>query len=97
MEQRSASVSNKTHRCSLSDRKKAELLGVTKVVSFDTNEILLDTYLGGLLMKGIDLHINRLDLDKGIVEVEGKVDALIYSDKNSTESSAKGIMSRLFR
>ena len=97
MEQRVASVNSKSHRCSVSDRKAAELSGVSKVVSFDTNEILLDTNLGGLLIKGVDLHINRLDLDKGIVEVEGKMDALIYSDRNSDESTAKGIISRLFR
>ena len=88
---------NDIHKCVMNDRKYLELMGIKTVMSFDTEEILLDTFLGGLLIKGNDLHINQLNLDKGIIDVEGKIDALIYSDKSPAESTTKGILSRLFR
>lgn len=34
------------------------------VLSFDVAEILLETELGMLLIKGHDLHVNRLTLEK---------------------------------
>ena len=35
------------------------------VLSFDLSEILLVTDQGMLLIKGSDLHVNRLTLEKG--------------------------------
>ena len=49
------------------------------VVSFDLGEILLETELGMLHIKGKDLHVNRLDLQKGEVEIDGQVETLNYS------------------
>lgn len=85
------------HKCNITDRKKVSLTGIKNVISFDTEEVLLDTALGGLMIKGKELHINQLSLDRGIVDVDGNVDALVYSNKSPADSTAKGIMSRLFR
>ena len=97
MELKSMSTQSSEHRFTMNGRKFVELTGINTVVSFDTEEVLLDTVLGGLLIKGHELHINQLNLDKGLVDVEGKVDSFIYSDKSPTENTAKGIISRLFR
>ena len=91
------SKSNETHKNIIEERKHLEVSAVKDVVSFDTEEILLDTKLGGLLIKGSGLHINHLDLGNGVIDVDGKINALIYSDKNVGESSAKGLLARLFR
>jgi sporulation protein YabP len=88
---------NETHKSIIEERKHLNISAVKDVISFDTEEILLDTKLGGLLIKGNELHVNRLDLEHGVIDVEGKVNALIYSDKNIGDSSAKGILARLFR
>ena len=88
---------NETHKNIIEERKHLVVSAVKDVVSFDTEEILLDTKLGGLLIKGSEMHINRLDLSNGIIDVDGKINALIYSDKNASESSAKGLLARLFR
>ena len=97
MESKSVNTSNKEHKFVLNERKFVELTGIKTVISFDTEEVLLDTSLGGLLIKGHELHINQLNLDKGFVDVEGKVDSLIYSDKSPVDNTAKGIIARLFR
>ena len=70
---------NRPHRLVLQDRKSGSFNGVVDVLSFDVNEILLETEQGILHIKGKDLHVNRLDLDKGEVDIDGQVDALTYS------------------
>ncbi|MBE5935774.1 MAG: sporulation protein YabP [Lachnospiraceae bacterium] len=90
-------LKNDRHTSVMNDRKHVELQGVKNVISFDTEEVLLDTTLGGLLIKGAQLNINQLDLEKGLVEIDGKINAMIYSDKSPSDSSAKNLISRLFR
>lgn len=68
-----------THKLTLKDRKGGNFTGVRDVLSFDVNEILLDTDCGRLQIKGKDLHVNRLDLEKGEVDIDGQVDVLSYS------------------
>lgn len=88
---------NETHKNIIEERKHLEVSAVKDVVSFDTEEILLDTKLGGLLIRGNELHIKHLDLSNGMIVVDGKINALIYSDKKIGENSAKGVLARLFR
>ena len=40
------------HRLTLSDRKKLTLTGVTEVVSFDEDTVVLNTGLGTLVIQG---------------------------------------------
>ena len=70
----------KAHKVLLANRKSANFSGVLDVLSFDVNEILLETEQGMLLIKGNDLHVNRLSLEQGEVDVTGKIDGLTYSD-----------------
>ena len=69
----------KQHKLMLNNRKTGSFTGVLDVVSFDLNEILLETEQGMLHIKGKDLHVNRLALEKGEVDIDGQVDALTYS------------------
>ena len=74
----------KQHRLMLNNRKNGSFTGVLDVLSFDLNEILLETEQGMLHIKGKDLHVNRLDLEKGEVDIDGQVDALNYSQVTKT-------------
>ena len=65
------------------------------VLSFDVNEILLETELGMLHIKGKDLHVNRLNLDKGEVDIDGQVDALNYSQVPGIGKKG-GMLGKLF-
>ncbi len=69
----------KSHKIVLSNRKGGNFTGVLDVISFDISEILLETEQGMLNVKGKDLHVNRLNLEKGEVDIEGVIDALSYS------------------
>ena len=67
------------------------------MLAFDVAEILLETELGMLLIKGHDLHVNRLTLEKGEIDIEGRIDSLTYSDIKSTGKQAESILGRLFK
>ncbi len=85
------------HALVLKNRKLLQLTGVTDVVSFDSIEIILETVSGMLMIKGSDLHMSRLTVEKGEVNVEGNVDSLTYSDSHKASKQAGKILGRLFK
>ena len=96
MDDRSGSVS-KAHKVLLANRKSGAFSGVIDVLSFDVSEILLETELGMLLIKGHDLHVNRLSLEKGEIDIEGRIDSLTYSEVKNAGKQAESFLGRLFR
>ena len=77
------------------NRQSAMFSGVVDVSGFNENCINMFTDVGGLVLKGSGLHIVRLSLETGDVAVEGRIDSLIYSDKERPHT--EGFISRLFR
>ena len=59
------SQSRSAHKIAMMNRRTGSITGVTDVISFDIAEVLLETELGMLQIKGADLHVNRLSLEKG--------------------------------
>lgn len=70
----------KQHKLMMNNRKTGSCTGVLDVLSFDMTEILLETELGMLHIRGRDLHVSRLNLEKGEVDIDGQIDALTYSE-----------------
>ncbi len=87
----------KAHKVLLGSRKTGNFSGVVDVLSFDVSEILLETEEGMLLIKGNDLHVNRLSLEKGEVDIEGKIDCLGYSEIKDYGKQAESFLGRLFK
>ena len=85
------------HKVSMLNRRTCTINGVNDVLSFDKHEILLETEQGMLMIKGDDLHVNRLTLDKGEVDIDGKIDSFTYSDVNASAGKGESLLSRLFR
>ena len=84
------------HKLILERRREGFISGVRDVNSFDEKEILLYTEEGKLLLKGEGLHVRQRDLEKGEVELEGKVDSLHYLSKN-TDKNQDSLLKRMFR
>ena len=80
------------HCLSVENRRKLSLNGVTDVSGFNENTILLQTTMGRLAIQGEQLHIGRIDLDLGLLELEGRIAELSYAD----ESPAATFWQRLF-
>ena len=74
---------SKAHKLILSNRRTGTITGVADVISFDISEVLLETEQGMLMIKGADLHVNRLTLEKGEIDIEGRIDSLAYSEVTS--------------
>lgn len=79
MEDRGKTIEGGQHRLTLINRNSGSFTGVKDVLNFDSGEIILDTELGKLTIKGNNLHVNRLDLEKKEVEIDGTVELLQYA------------------
>lgn len=79
------------HKLQLNERKNLTMTGVTEVVSFDENTVVLQTSLGLLIVQGQQLSLQNLSLEGGQVAVEGTIGALSY------EEPRQGGWRRLFR
>lgn len=87
----------KAHKLLLSNRRTGTISGVTDVISFDIAEILLETEQGMLTIKGADLHVNRLTLEKGEVDIEGRIDSMAYSEVTDFHKAGVSLLGRLFK
>ena len=94
MEERSAA---KSHKIILGNRRTGNFTGVRDVISFDPKEILLETEMGMLQIKGEDLHVSRLTLDKGEVDVQGIVTSMVYSEVENYGKKAENFLGKLVR
>lgn len=72
-----------SHHIILEGREDLSVSGVEEVESFDENTIIMVTNKGTLVVRGEDLHIEKLSLDGGDLRVEGVVDSLSYEEERS--------------
>ncbi len=87
----------RTHKVTMTNRRTCTINGVNDVLSFDIHEIQLETEQGMLMIKGNDLHVNRLTLDKGEVDIDGKIDSFTYSDIAIGNHRDESFLAKLFR
>lgn len=94
MEERQTS---RQHKMIITDRASGVLNGVLDILSFDINEILLETEQGMLIIKGKDLHVNRLTLEKGELDISGRIDSMLYSEVSNKGKQTESFFGRLFK
>ena len=87
----------KAHKLVINNRKTSMVTGVLDVLAFDLNEILLETEQGMLMVKGKDLHVNRLTLEKGEVDLSGHIDSIAYSDVSHKHKNNESLFTKLFK
>lgn len=90
-------VNKRAHKLILNNRRTCNLTGINDVLSFDEHEIILETEQGMLMLKGNDLHVSRLMLDKGEVDVDGRIDSFTYSEQSSMGTKGDSLLARLFK
>ena len=74
-------------RIELSGRESLTVSGVEDVDRFDETEIVMNTSLGVLVVTGDSLHIGKLSLDGGELQVDGRVEALTYEEQQAPRGS----------
>lgn len=80
----------------LENRERLSISGVIDVVSFNDESVIVDTELGMLMVRGVDLHINKLNIDSSELGVEGEIISCEYSDRDS-RSKGGGFFARMFK
>lgn len=85
------------HKILLTDRQILEVTGVLNVEKFTDDDILIETQLGLLGIKGEKMHMKQLNLDGGLIVIEGVIKSMLYTEITSTREKGKGLINRLFK
>lgn len=93
-----ARIHESEHELTVSRRSALQVSGVTDVVSFDEETVLLNTTCGTMEVQGSALHIHVLSIDRGLVSLDGKINAITYFEQETPKGEGKGgFFSKIFR
>ena len=76
------------HKMHMENRNKLEMTGIVDVISFDLNKVTI---------KGANLHVSRLSVEKGELDIDGTIESYAYSEVNSYAKKGESMLGRLFR
>lgn len=77
----------KGQRIVVTGRSSVEITNVRGVVSFDEEEIVLETGTGKLTVEGEELRITVLSLENGVVSALGKINGIVWLNENRERRS----------
>lgn len=90
-------ASSRMHKIAMTNRRLCVINGVKDVESFDVEEVRLETEQGMLQIKGESLHVSRLTLERGEIDIDGRIDSMVYMDEGSMGGRKESFWDRLFR
>lgn len=93
-DEREKSGYKQPHNVILEDRRVLTVSGVQDIDSYDEQSVVAFTELGELTVKGENLHVNKIDVQTGELNIEGEIWSLSYSEGQPRKAS---LFSRLFR
>lgn len=73
-------LDNTKHEVKVIDRGLIYLTGIDKIISFDSEEFLMESVMGTILLKGEGLEIVKLDTHDGVVSIKGIINSYTYDD-----------------
>lgn len=84
-------MEQKNHKLICDNRNLLEITGVEKVESTNENQVVLLISSSPVLITGKGLHVKKLDVQTGIVEIEGTIDGIKY------QAEKKNFFKRIFK
>ena len=98
MESKEAIINNYNHSITITERKNLLITGVKKIENFDSEEFLLETVMGFLVVKGEELELVKLDTLAGNVSIKGLIKGFSYMDDNNKKvKENNSVFNRLFK
>ncbi len=85
----------KNQELKLINRNSLYLTGVKKIVNLESDEFIVDSVYGKLIIKGNDLEVTVIDIDKGDLKLKGTIDSIVYS--NIKSKNKESIITKLFK
>jgi sporulation protein YabP len=68
------------HRVTLEGRRTLQITGVLSVISFNETNVVAETDMGVVAVKGTELRVNGINLDSGSLGVDGMINSLSYHE-----------------
>ena len=90
-------IGNYNHSINIVERKNLIVTGVKKIENFDSEEFLLDTIMGHIVIKGTELELVKLDTMQGNVSIKGTVISFSYIEDFKNKNKENSILNRLFK
>lgn len=81
------------HMVTIENRKRMMLTGIVEVVSATDKAIVAKTADKQVNISGLELRVNKLNLEEGLLIVDGEINDLKYN----TLSGGKSFFKRLFK
>lgn len=75
-----------SHMIHITQRAHMSLTGLEKVISMEPELVEVETTADHLAIKGQNLHAEKLDMEKGELQLTGTIQGMLYSDKRKEES-----------
>lgn len=95
---RQENISNSySHSINMVERKNLILTGIKKIENFDSEEFLIETIMGYLVIKGFDLELVKLDTMQGNISIKGTIISLSYVEDTKKKNKEESIINRLFK
>jgi len=93
-EERKRSASR--HSLHVDRRERVTVTGMIDVISFDEESVIGETEMGVIIIRGGNLHVNKISLDNGEMAVSGEIDSVTYENPGGP-AKAKSVLGRLFK
>ena len=85
------------HTLALDQREKLSVTGVLDVISFDEEMVVAETEKGVIIIKGENLHVSKLNLDEGGLEIDGGISGISYEDDGAPAKGRGSLFGKIFR
>ena len=83
------------HEVKIIDRGLIYLTGIDKIISFDSEEFLMESVMGSIEIKGEGLEIVKMDTHDGVVTIKGVINSFIYEE--DTKKNAESFWGKIFK
>lgn len=75
------------HNITLKDRNNLIVSGVEHIYSFNDKKVEVRTCAGEMVIEGENLDMSKLSIDENIINVDGNINAIIYSKERKPQES----------
>lgn len=83
------------HVVNIDNRERITVTDVADVESFNEEIVFLTLRNGGLVIRGEDLHIQKLDLEEGKVMISGAIGSAVYTERKDRQE--KGFLKKILK
>ena len=81
----------------ITDRNNIEITSAKNVISFDSNEFLIETPYGNLKVTGKNLTIGKMDTEKKELIIKGNIDSINYLSTQPNNTQKESVFKKLFK